>query len=85
MASAIAGEVKQEVDKDIEEFGLFHSLYEGLSTLRDEYKKLEDAILWDAPKTGDTTCVRDKAIQVAAMATKIAMQTSPVPIDLPHE
>ena len=85
MASAIAEEVIHEIDRSEEEYGAFHSLHEGLSVLRAEYKELEDAIFWGISKDGDTSCVRSNAIHVAAMATKIAMMISPIPVDLPVE
>jgi len=85
MASAVAEEVKHEIDRSEEQYGPFHSLHEGLAVLREEYKELEDAIFWGVSKDGDTQRVRDKAIQVAAMATRIVMMVSPVPIDLPNE
>jgi hypothetical protein len=85
MASAIAEEVKHEIDRSEAKYGPFHSLHEGLAVLREEYKELEDAIFWGIPESGDTKCVRDEAIQVAAMAMRIVLMISPVPIDLPNE
>ena len=84
MASTIAEEVKAEIDRAEEASGSFHSLHEGLSVLRAEYKELEDAIFWGVPEDGDTTAVRNEAIQVAAAAMRIVMQISLVPVNLPN-
>ncbi len=82
MASVVAEEVQKEIDKSEEQYGPFHSLHEGLAVLREEYKELEEAIFWGVRETGGTECVRNEAIQVAAMAMRIAMQVSPVPVEL---
>ena len=82
MASAVAGEVKDEIDQSENKYGPFHSLHEGFAVLREEYQELEKAIFWGVGETGDTKCVRDEAIQVAAMAIRIAMMVSPVPVEL---
>ena len=81
MASAIAEEVKREIDQCEEHCGPFHSLLEGLAALREEYNELEEAILWGVTESGDAKCVRSTAIQVAAVATRIAMMVSPVPVE----
>ena len=83
MVSAIAEEIKHEIDRSEEAHGPLHSLHEGLAVLREEYKELEDEIFWGISKTGDTRCVRDEALQVAAVAIRIAMMITPVPLDLP--
>ena len=83
MASAIAEEVKHEVDQSEKHYGSFHSLHEGLGVLREQYKELEEAIFWGVMETGDAKCVRSAAIPVAAAATRIAMLVSPVPVE-PH-
>jgi len=85
MASAIAEEVKHEIDQSESHYGPFHSLHEGLAVLREQYKELEDAIFWGVRETGDTKCVRKEAISIAAVAMRIAMMISPVPVDLPVE
>ena len=85
MASAIAEEINQEIDLSEEHYGSFHSLHEGLAVLREQYKELEEAIFWGVRETGDTQCVRKEAIQVAAVAMRIVMMISPVPVDLPAE
>ena len=74
MASTIAEEVKAEIDRAEEASGSFHSLHAGLTALREEYKKLEDTIFWGVGEDGDTTVVRNEAIQVAATAMRIVMQ-----------
>ena len=84
MASAIAEEVKIEIDRAEEASGSFHSLPEGLTALREEYKKMEDTIFWGIGEDGDTTAVRNEAIQIAATAIRIAMQISLVPVNLPN-
>ena len=83
MASTIAEEVKREIDRSEEKYGPFHSLHEGLAVLREEYQELEQEIFWDYQRNGNTDNVRREALQVAAAAMRIAMQISPVPIDLP--
>ena len=85
MASAIAEKVKEEIDKSESKYGPFHSLHEGLAVLREEYKELEEAIFWGVNETGNTQCVKNEAIQVAAMAMKIAMMVSPIPHDVSLE
>jgi len=84
MISAIAEEVKQEVDKDIEEFGLFHSLHEGLSALRDEFVELEQEVFLDYQNGGNTDNVRRRALQVAAVAMCLSVQLSLVPVYVPE-
>ena len=81
MASAIAGEVKHEIDQYEEHCGPFHSLLEGLAVLREEFQELEEAILWGVTESGDARCVRSTAIQVAATAMRLAMMVSPVPVE----
>jgi hypothetical protein len=81
MVSAIAEKVQKEIDRCEGEFGPFHSLHEGLAVLREAYKELEDAIFWGVHETGDTRCVLNEAIQVAAEAMRIAMMVSPVPVE----
>jgi len=81
LASKIAKDAKHEIDKSEEQDGPFHSLLEGLTVLREQYFKLEQEIFGNAPKNTDT--VRLEAIQVAAVATRIAMMVSPVP-DIPN-
>jgi len=85
MISAIAEEVKQEVDKDIEEFSLFHSLHEGLSALRDEYQGLEQEVFQEYQNGGYTDNVRQRALQVAAVAMRLAVQLSLVPVNVPEK
>ena len=85
MASTIAEEVKTEIDRSEELYGPFHSLHEGLAVLREEYKELEEEIFWGHQKSGNADGVRAEAIHVAAMAIRIAMQITPVPLDLPHQ
>jgi len=84
MISAIAEEVKHEVDKDIEESGLFHSLHEGLSALRDEYSDLEQEVFLDYQNGGNTDNVRQRALQIAAVAMRLAVQLSLVPVNVPE-
>jgi hypothetical protein len=45
---------------------------------------MEDTIFWGVGEDGDTTAVRNEAIQVAATAMRIIMQISLVPVDLPN-
>jgi len=84
MISAIAEEVKHEIDKDIAEFGLFHSLHEGLSALRAEYVDLEQEVFQDYKNGDNTDNVRCQALQVAAVAMRIAMQMSLIPVNVPE-
>jgi len=79
MASTMAEEVKQEIDRTEEAYGPFHSLHEGLAVLREEYQELEHEIFWGHRESGNTDGVRQEAIQVAAMAMRLAMMISPVP------
>jgi len=83
MTATIAGEINQEIDQSEKHYGTFHSLHEGLSVLRGQYKELEEAIFWGVTETGGTKSVRSAAIHVAAVATRIAMMLSPVPVE-PH-
>ena len=85
MASTIAEEVKREIDRSEMKYGPFHSLHEGLAVLREEYQELEQEIFWGYQRSGNTDNVRREALQVAAAAMRIAMQISPVPIDLPKD
>ena len=80
MISAVAEEVKQEVDKDIEEFCLFHSLHEGLSALREQYQELEQEVFQEYQNGGNTDNVRQQALQVAAVAMRLATQLSLIPV-----
>lgn len=85
MISAIAEEVKHEVDKDIEASGLFHSLHEGLSALRDEFVELEQEVFQEYQNGGNTENVRRQALQIAAVAMRLVLLISPVPIDVPDD
>jgi len=89
MASAVAEEVKSEIDRSEEVFGPFHSLHEGLAVLREEYLEFENEVFWRTDQA-ETESVRKEAIQMAATAIRVAMMVSPVPvvpvpIDLPDE
>ena len=84
MISAIAEEVKHEIDKDIAEFGLFHSLHEGLSALREEYVELEQEVFHDYQNGDNTDNVRRQALQVAAVAMRLAVQMSLIPVNVPE-
>ena len=81
IASTVTDDVKDEIDLGEGHYGPFHSLHEGLAVLREEYKELEEAIFWGVRETGDTKCVRKEAIQVAAVAARIAVMVSPVPVE----
>jgi len=84
MISAIAEEVKHEVDKGIEESGLFHSLHEGLSALRDQCQGLEQEVFQEYQNGGNTENVRRQALQVAAVAMRLVTQISLVPVNVPE-
>ena len=79
MASAVAEEVKHEIDRSEEDFGPFHSLHEGLAVLREEYLEFENEVFWRTDKA-ETESVRNEAIQMAATAIRVAMMVSPVPV-----
>ena len=83
MASAVAEEIKTEIDFGEEAFGPFHSLHEGIAILREEVLELENEVFWSEDKA-QTESVRKEAIQVAAVATRIVMMVSPVPITVPE-
>jgi hypothetical protein len=85
MTSAVAEEVQSEIDRSEEQHGPFHSLHEGLAVLREEYQELEQEIFWGYQRSGNTDKVRREAIQVAAMAIRIAIMLSPVPLDVPDD
>ena len=82
LASAVAEEVKNEIDRAEEKFGSLHSLHEGIAVLREEVLELESEVFWRHDKE-KTDSVREEAIQVAAVAVRMAMMLSPVPVDLP--
>ena len=84
LASAVAEEVKNEIDDGEEKFGAFHSLHEGIAVLREEMLELENEVFW-RPDKEKTDSVREEAIQVAAVAVRLAMMISPVPVDLPND
>ena len=72
------------MDKDIEELGLFHSLHEGLSALREEYQGLEQEVFQEYQNGDNTDNVRHQALQVAAVAMRLATQLSLVPVYVPE-
>jgi len=84
LASAVAEEVKHEIDKGEDKFGPLHSLHEGIAVLREEFLELENEVFW-RPDKDKTDSVREEAIQVAAVAVRMAMMISPVPVDLPKD
>jgi hypothetical protein len=84
MASAVAEEVKHEIDRSEEAFGSFHSLHEGLAVLREEFLELENEVFWREDKA-KTDSVRKEAIQTAAMAMRIVLMVSPVPVEVPDD
>ena len=84
LASAVAEEVKTEIDNGEDKFGPFHSLHEGIAVLREEVLELENEVFWRSDKD-KTDSVREEAIQVAAVAMRIAMMISLVPVDLPDD
>ena len=81
LASAVGEEVKNEIDRGEDKFGPFHSLHEGIAILREEFLELENEVFWRSDKE-KTDSVRSEAIQVAAVATRIAMMITAVPVEL---
>jgi hypothetical protein len=79
LTSQVCEEIKKEIEYSEERHGLFHSLHEALAVIREEYLELEEAIFWGVQKNQDTKSVRSEAIQIAAMATKLAVMLSLVP------
>lgn len=79
LASAVAEEVKTEIERSERKYGPFHSLHEGIAVLREEFQELENEIFWGVQKKGHTRGVRAEAVQTAAMAMRIAMTVSPSP------
>jgi len=57
-----------EIDGADERFGPFHSTHEGLGVLEEEYRELKDAV-----HDNDTDAIVKEALQVAAVATRLAL------------
>ena len=66
-AFTIAGEVEAEVSRAEARYGNFTSTHEGLGVLLEEFNELADAV-----RANDLPAVRREAIQVAAVASRIA-------------
>jgi hypothetical protein len=79
MTSQVCEEIKKEMEYAESIHGSFHSLHEALAVIREEYLELEDAIFWSVTKNQEPKAVRTEAIQLAAMATKLAVMLSLVP------
>jgi hypothetical protein len=79
IVSLVCEEIKKEIERSEEIHGSFHSLHEALAVIREEYLELEEAIFRGVQKNQNTDEVRSEAIQVAAMATKLAAMVSLVP------
>jgi hypothetical protein len=79
IVSQVCEEIKKEIERSEEIHGSFHSLHEALAVIREEYLELEEAIFWGVQKNQPSDTVRSEAIQVAAMATKLAAMLSLVP------
>jgi len=78
MSNTVVDDVVNELHRSVIVHGEFHSLHEGLAVLREEYLEFEQEIFWGIQrKQGNTATVRSEAIQVAAMAMKIAEMVSP--------
>ncbi|HBT77423.1 MAG TPA: hypothetical protein DEB39_11005 [Planctomycetaceae bacterium] len=77
LVSEVAKEVKEEIEVGEDRFGAFHSLHEALAILREEYMETEAAIFWEAQKKGDVNLIRKEAIQVAAVAVRLAVMLTP--------
>ena len=77
LVSEITKEVKEEIELGEERFGPFHSLHEALAILREEYLETEAAIFWEAQRKDDIKLIRHEAIQVAAIAIRLAAMLTP--------
>ena len=77
LVSEITKEVKEEIELGEERFGPFHSLHEALAILREEYLETEAAIFWEAQRKDDIKLIRQEAIQVAAIAIRLAVMLTP--------
>ena len=62
--------VSDEAAKAHERYGHFHSSHEGFGVLDEEVAELRDAI-----RANDIDAIRREAIQVSAVALRIAMAT----------
>ena len=79
MTEKVALEVREEMERSEKSHGPFHSLHEALAILREEYIETENAVFWEARKKGDPNLIRTEAIQVAAVAVRLAMMLTPTP------
>jgi two-component SAPR family response regulator len=79
LTSQVCEKIKTEIEQAEEIHGSFHSLHEALAVIREEYMELEEAIFWGVQKEKNTAAVYSEAIQLAAMATKLAVMISSVP------
>ncbi len=79
LTEKVALEIREEMERSEALHGPFHSLHEALAILREEYLETESAIFWEARKKGDPNLIRTEAIQVAAVAVRLAMMLSPTP------
>lgn len=77
LVSKVVKEVNTEIEFGEDRFGPFHSLYEALAILREEYLETETAIFWEASRKNDVNLVRKEAIQVAAVAIRLAVMLTP--------
>lgn len=77
MTTEVLQDVKSEIQRGENRFGPFHSLHEAIAVLREEYIETENAVFWEAEKQNDLTIIRNEAIQVAAVAIRLAMMLTP--------
>lgn len=77
LVSEVTKEVRDEIELGEDRFGPFHSLHEAVAILREEYLETENAVFWEAQKKGDFNVIRKEAIQVAAVAIRLAIMLTP--------
>ena len=77
MTSHVCEEIKSEMERAESIHGPFHSLHEALAVIREEYLELEEAIFWGVQRNENSRSVRSEAIQLAAMATRLAVTVTP--------
>lgn len=79
LTSQVCEEIKKEIERAETIHGSFHSLHEAIAVIREEYVELEEAIFCGVQKNQNIGEVRAEAIQLAAMAVKLAVMISLVP------
>ena len=79
LTEKVALEIREEMKRAEALHGPFHSLHEAIAVIREEYQELEQAIFGGNKNGNNNASVRQEALQLSAMATRLLMMLTPTP------